>query len=160
MSNYVKRNAHRYNVGPRSWLRNNQVSAEQSVNSVNCLLDKKGAEVDYCPQNRIHSLSVAPRRASVRDHRGNPSAILGLDTMLQRFLPVTGRPLPSLWARRPCYGHDPTQRSVPPINRLSRTLIYNSHQTVLTTPLTCDSVVPKLLAVVLLVHCRYVSIPG
>ena len=41
--------------------------------------------------------------------------------MLQSFLPATGLPLLSLPARRSCYGHDPTQRSAPLINRLSHT---------------------------------------
>ena len=85
---------------------------------------------------------------------GNPSSMVGMDTLLQSFLPSTGLPLLSLQARRPCYGHDPTQRSAPPTNRLSRTLMYNSHQTVLSTLLTCDSAVPELLVVVLLVHGR------
>ena len=75
--------------------------------------------------------------------------------VLQSLLPATGLPpLLSLRARRPRYGHVPTQRSAPQMHGLSRTLIYNSHQTVLAIPLTCDSVAPELLVVVLLVHGR------
>ena len=71
----------------------------------------------------------------------------------RELLPATGlTPLLSLRARRPRYGHVPTQRSAPPMNRLSRTLIYNSHQAILATPLTCDPVALELLVVVLLVH--------
>ena len=62
--------------------------------------------------------------------------------------------------RHPRYIHVPTQRSPPPKHGLSRTLIYSSHQTALVTPLTCDSVAPELLVVVLLAHGRYVSILG
>ena len=81
--------------------------------------------------------------------------------VLQSLLPATGLPpLLSLRARRPRYGHVPTQRSAPPKCGLSRTLVYSSHQTVLAIPLTCDSVAPELLVVVLLVRGRYVSILG
>ena len=81
--------------------------------------------------------------------------------MSQQLLPATGLPpLLSLRARRPRYGHVPTQLSAPPKHGLSGTLIYRSHQTLLATPLTCDSVAPELLVVVLLFHGRYVSILG
>ena len=96
-------------------------------------------------------------RYSTVQYRTECSTIL-----LQKLLPAPGLPpLLSLWARRPRYAHVPTQRLAPPKHGLSRTLMYGSHQTVLATPLTCDSVVaPELLVVVLLVHGRHVSILG
>ena len=80
--------------------------------------------------------------------------------MLQSLLPVTGLPpLLSLGARRPL-PHVPTQRSAPPMDGRARNLIYNSHQTILATPLSFDSVAPELLVVVMLVHGRYVPVLG
>ena len=69
MSNSASRTAQRYNLGSRSRLRNRLVSAEQSVNRVNGLPTKYGRKCTTAHSTAMHSLSMAPLRASVANHR-------------------------------------------------------------------------------------------
>ena len=101
MSYSMSRNAHLCNFGQSSRLRNNQVRAEQSVTSLNCLPARYGRKWSTDHNTPMHSLSVGPLLASVRENRwlANATALVTLSIVCMREAPTPSE-LASVWSSK------------------------------------------------------------